>query len=68
MLCNFLGEEVFFKGVSLYVKEHQFGNSIPVDLWDALSRTSGKSLIIHGRDGFSTRDILGTDVAKLMEN
>ncbi|KAJ7622861.1 hypothetical protein B0H17DRAFT_1151561 [Mycena rosella] len=41
MLSSLLEEDLFFKGVSLYLKERQFGNSVAGDLWDALSRASG---------------------------
>ncbi|KAJ7479467.1 leucyl aminopeptidase [Mycena latifolia] len=41
MLSSLLGEDLFFKGVALYLKERQFGNSVARDLWDALSRASG---------------------------
>ncbi|KAJ6565669.1 peptidase family M1-domain-containing protein [Mycena sp. CBHHK59/15] len=41
MLSSLLGEELFFKGVSLYLKEHRLGNSVAADLWDALGRASG---------------------------
>ncbi|KAJ7232633.1 peptidase family M1-domain-containing protein [Mycena haematopus] len=45
MLLNLLGEEIFFKGVALYLKEHQFKNSVAEDLWDALGRTSGTDVL-----------------------
>ncbi|KAJ7820079.1 leucyl aminopeptidase [Mycena olivaceomarginata] len=41
MVSSLLGEEAFFKGVALYLKEHQYKNSVAEDLWNALSRTSG---------------------------
>jgi aminopeptidase N len=41
MVSSLLGEEAFFKGVALYLKERQFSNSVAEDLWDALRRTSG---------------------------
>ncbi|KAJ7699607.1 aminopeptidase, partial [Mycena rosella] len=41
MVSSLLGEAAFFKGVSAYLKERQFGNSVASDLWDALSRASG---------------------------
>ncbi|KAJ7464112.1 leucyl aminopeptidase [Mycena latifolia] len=45
MLSSLLGEATFFKGVSLYLKERQFGNSIASDLWDALGRASGMDVV-----------------------
>ncbi|KAJ7077602.1 peptidase family M1-domain-containing protein [Mycena epipterygia] len=45
MLSNLLGEDLFFKGVSLYLKAHLFGNSVAADLWDALGRVSGRDVV-----------------------
>ncbi|KAJ6480455.1 leucyl aminopeptidase [Mycena vitilis] len=45
MISGLLGEETFFKGVALYLKEHQYGNSVAEDLWDALGRTGGMDVI-----------------------
>lgn len=45
MVSSLLGEEAFFKGVALYLKEHQYKNSVAEDLWNALSRTSGNSAL-----------------------
>ncbi|KAJ6580508.1 peptidase family M1-domain-containing protein [Mycena vulgaris] len=45
MLSNLLGEATFFKGVSMYLKERQFGNSVAADLWDALGRASGTDVL-----------------------
>ncbi|KAF7368890.1 Aminopeptidase [Mycena venus] len=45
MVSSLLGEEVFFKGVAVYLKERQFGNSVAEDLWDALGRTSGTDVL-----------------------
>lgn len=41
MLSNHLGQEVFLKGVSNYLKEHAYGNARTNDLWAALSKASG---------------------------
>ncbi|KAJ7159076.1 leucyl aminopeptidase [Mycena crocata] len=45
MLSNLLGQDTFFKGVALYLKEHKYRNSVAEDLWDALSRTSGTDVV-----------------------
>ncbi|KAJ6537805.1 leucyl aminopeptidase [Mycena capillaripes] len=44
-VSGLLGEEVFFKGVALYLKERRYGNSVAEDLWDALSRTSDMDVV-----------------------
>ncbi|KAI0781326.1 leucyl aminopeptidase [Trametes elegans] len=33
MLASYVGEERFLKGVSIYLKEHQFKNAVTKDLW-----------------------------------
>ncbi len=42
MLENFLGEEVFRKGLGKYLSEHAYSNARTEDLWDALDKVSGK--------------------------
>uniref|UniRef100_A0A1I7XH35 Peptidase_M1 domain-containing protein n=1 Tax=Heterorhabditis bacteriophora TaxID=37862 RepID=A0A1I7XH35_HETBA len=44
MLCYYLGETTFQKGLRLYLKKYQFGNAVTQDLWDALSEASGKDI------------------------
>ena len=41
MLANYVGEDVFLKGVSIYLKEHLYGNSITNDLWSGIAKASG---------------------------
>lgn len=36
-----MGEDVFLRGVSVYLKEHLFGNSVSSDLWDGISKAAG---------------------------
>ncbi|CAM9024098.1 unnamed protein product [Wickerhamomyces anomalus] len=45
MISGWLGEDVFIKGVSNYLKKHQFGNTQTEDLWEALSEASGKDVV-----------------------
>jgi len=40
MLEQYLGGEEFRKGISLYLKKHQFANTETGDLWDALQEAS----------------------------
>lgn len=44
MLSNHLGQEVFLKGVSDYLKLHAYGNAKTDDLWDALTKASGQDV------------------------
>ncbi len=42
MLEQFLGEDVFRKGITEYLKKHSYGNAETADLWAALAEASGK--------------------------
>ena len=44
MLSNHLGQDVFLKGVSNYLKAHAYGNARTDDLWGALSKVSGQDV------------------------
>jgi len=41
MLSNYVGEEKFLKGVSLYLKKKLFANSVTNDLWEGISTATG---------------------------
>ncbi|KAF8199715.1 leucyl aminopeptidase [Pholiota molesta] len=41
MLSRHVGEEKFLKGVSLYLKQHLFSNTVTRDLWDGISTVTG---------------------------
>ncbi|KAI0693908.1 leucyl aminopeptidase [Cytidiella melzeri] len=41
MLSAFIGEEIFLKGVSIYVKKHLYANAVTKDLWKAIKEASG---------------------------
>lgn len=41
MLSEYVGEEKFLKGVSIYLKNHLYGNSDPVDLWNGIAEATG---------------------------
>ncbi|KAI5969501.1 APE2 [Candida margitis] len=45
MISRWLGEDVFIKGVSNYLKKHKWGNTQTLDLWKALSEASGKDVV-----------------------
>ena len=44
MLAASLGVETFLKGVSDYLKAHEYGNAKTNDLWAALSKASGQDV------------------------
>ncbi|HSX29311.1 MAG TPA: M1 family metallopeptidase [Candidatus Saccharimonadales bacterium] len=44
MLRNYLGDDVFRKGLKAYFTKHAYGNTTRDDLWAALSEASGKDV------------------------
>lgn len=44
MISKWLGEETFIKGVSHYLNHFKYGNAKTEDLWDYLSKESGKDV------------------------
>lgn len=44
MIASYLGEDVFMEGIRQYLKKHAYGNTQTGDLWDALSKASGKDV------------------------
>lgn len=45
MLSNHVGEDLFLKGVSTYLKQNLYKNSVTKDLWDGISATTGRSIL-----------------------
>ena len=41
MLSNYVGQDKFLEGVSIYLKAHLFGNSVTHDLWQGISAATG---------------------------
>jgi aminopeptidase 2 len=41
MLSDYVGEEAFLKGVSIYLKKHLYSNTVSQDLWDGISEAVG---------------------------
>jgi aminopeptidase N len=44
MLENYLGEKQFRKGIHRYLAAHEYSNTTTADLWNALEKSSGKSV------------------------
>ena len=36
MLADYVGEDKFLKGVSMYLNKHKFKNTVTKDLWDGI--------------------------------
>ncbi|RPD63715.1 hypothetical protein L227DRAFT_496652 [Lentinus tigrinus ALCF2SS1-6] len=41
MLSSYVGEELFLKGVSLYLKKHLYKNTVTKDLWEGIQSATG---------------------------
>jgi aminopeptidase 2 len=54
MLSNYVGEERFLKGVSLYLKKKLYANSVTHDLWEAIS-TATELDITHLMENWITK-------------
>ena len=46
MLSEYVGEEKFLKGVSLYLKDHLYGNTVTQDLWDGIAKATGIGFVL----------------------
>jgi aminopeptidase N len=44
MLHKYLGDDVFRKGLQIYMARHKYGNTVTEDLWRALGEASGKDI------------------------
>ncbi|KAJ7328905.1 leucyl aminopeptidase [Mycena albidolilacea] len=54
MLSEYIGEERFLEGVTLYLKKHLYGNTVTRDLWDGISAASGE-VIVHLMNNWITK-------------
>ncbi|KAG6919995.1 hypothetical protein DXG01_013344 [Tephrocybe rancida] len=45
MLSNYVGEELFLKGVSIYLKKKLYANSVTNDLWEGIGAATGKDIV-----------------------
>jgi puromycin-sensitive aminopeptidase len=53
MLEQFLGEDVFRRGIRDYIRAHQYGNAPAADLWAALQTASGQPVSAIAEDWFT---------------
>jgi len=44
MLSEYVGEEKFLKGVSIYLKKHLYGSSVTKDLWTGIAEATGEDI------------------------
>ncbi|ESK92997.1 leucyl aminopeptidase [Moniliophthora roreri MCA 2997] len=45
MLAAHVGTDKFLEGVSIYLKNHLYGNSVTRDLWDGISKATGVDIV-----------------------
>ncbi|KAG9226085.1 hypothetical protein CCMSSC00406_0004996 [Pleurotus cornucopiae] len=45
MLSNYVGEDLFLKGVSIYLKKKLYANSVTTDLWQGISESTGVDVV-----------------------
>jgi aminopeptidase 2 len=48
MLSEYVGEERFLEGVTIYLKKKLYGNSVTNDLWDGISTATGSDFLCAG--------------------
>ena len=66
MLEQYLGEEVFRRGIAAYLAEHSYSNTETADLWAALEKVSGEPVgeIMEGwifQGGFPRLEVTAVD-------
>ncbi|KAI0029430.1 peptidase family M1-domain-containing protein [Vararia minispora EC-137] len=44
MLSEYVGEDKFLKGVSIYLKKHLFANSVSRNLWEGVAEATGRDI------------------------
>ncbi|KAL7281141.1 hypothetical protein ACG7TL_004449 [Trametes sanguinea] len=69
MLASYVGEDMFLKGVSAYLKKHKYKNTVTSDLWEGIQSVTSTSLsplvmfnkVIYG-------DYTDQDIPGMMDN
>ncbi|KAJ7632427.1 leucyl aminopeptidase [Roridomyces roridus] len=66
MLSDYIGEDKFLKGVSIYLKRHQFSNTVTNDLFSAISEATPGVDAVQLMDNWITK--IGFPVITVTEN
>ncbi|KAK7047289.1 Aminopeptidase 2 mitochondrial [Paramarasmius palmivorus] len=68
MLAEYVGEEKFLKGVSMYLKDHLYSTSVTQDLWKGISAATG--IFSYRRKNVLNLILVpeGIDVSEMMKN
>jgi aminopeptidase N len=56
MLSDYVGEARFLQGVSIYLKNHLYGNTVTTDLWEGIREATGNYTI--AQIGLITQHVL----------
>lgn len=67
MLSDYVGEDLFLKGVSLYLKKHLYANSVTKDLWEGIATATGLSHLTKHLTSLK-EPLPGIDINRLMDN
>jgi hypothetical protein len=46
MLSEFVEEDMFLKGVSIYLKKHLYGSTVSRDLWEGVAEATGIQILL----------------------
>jgi aminopeptidase 2 len=66
MLSEYVGEEKFLKGVSIYLKKHLYGSSVTKDLWTGIAEATGKDFSFCLTS--PVNEGVGLDISAVMNN
>ena len=47
MLSEYVGQDNFLRGVSIYLKKHLYANSVTADLWEGIQEATGEPNLFH---------------------
>lgn len=67
MLSDYVGEDKFLNGVSIYLKKHLYANTVTRNLWEGIQEASGAG----NYSAFASVDLIhfiGIDVPKMMDD
>ncbi|KAG5354173.1 hypothetical protein C0989_003686 [Termitomyces sp. Mn162] len=68
MLSNYVGEELFLKGVSIYLKKKLYANSVTKDLWEGIGAATGSLFTRLLSPSARLKLTSGKDIINFMDN
>lgn len=67
MLSDYVGEEKFLKGVSIYLKKHLYANTVTHNLWEGIQEASGTYIAWSDFSKMLMQPV-GIDIPKVMDS